>query len=85
MVDLPPPELALPLTQPAHLTADELVRSGLAWAFAVIFAGTTAAATYLIFAFPQQWSTMKELLQIVLPAETGVLGSAVGFYFGSKK
>jgi hypothetical protein len=26
---------------------------------------------------------MKELLQILLPAETALLGSAVGFYFGS--
>lgn len=37
-------------------------------------ASTTTAA---------QWSQTKELLQIILPAITGLLGSVIGFYFGS--
>ena len=28
---------------------------------------------------------LKQLLQILLPAETALLGSATGFYFGAKK
>ena len=31
------------------------------------------------------WSQTKEMLQIMLPALTGLIGSAIGFYFGSKE
>ena len=30
-----------------------------------------------------QWTQTKEMLQIILPALTGLLGSVIGFYFGS--
>lgn len=30
-----------------------------------------------------QWSQTKDMLQIVLPAVSGLLGSVIGFYFGS--
>ncbi len=30
------------------------------------------------------WAQMRELLDIWLPALTGLLGSAVGFYFGTR-
>jgi hypothetical protein len=30
------------------------------------------------------WAEMRELLEIWLPALTGLLGSAVGFYFGTR-
>lgn len=30
------------------------------------------------------WTQTKELLQIFLPAITGLLGSSLGFYFGSR-
>jgi hypothetical protein len=29
------------------------------------------------------WASAKDWLQVVLPAETGILGSVLGFYFGS--
>jgi hypothetical protein len=29
------------------------------------------------------WAAAKEWLQVVLPAETGILGSVLGFYFGT--
>lgn len=32
-----------------------------------------------------KWSEMSELLEVWLPALTGLLGSAVGFYFGTRK
>ncbi len=60
----------------------EWTRSGLAFAFVVIFGAT------IIFAFfkvgTRDWVQTKDLLQILLPAETGLLGSALGFYFGAK-
>ncbi|UCC87720.1 MAG: hypothetical protein JSV81_00015 [Anaerolineales bacterium] len=31
------------------------------------------------------WEQLKGLLDVLLPAETALLGSAVGFYFGSRK
>jgi len=30
------------------------------------------------------WQNAKELLQTVVPVEVGLLGSAIGFYFGSQ-
>lgn len=34
---------------------------------------------------PESWTRMKEAMQSVLPAVTSVLGTALGFYFGSQK
>ena len=33
----------------------------------------------------EHWLQTKELLQIILPALTGLLGSSLGFYFGSRQ
>ena len=33
----------------------------------------------------KDWSHVKTLLDILIPAESALLGSAVGFYFGTKK
>ena len=30
-----------------------------------------------------QWTQTKEMLQIILPAITALLGSVIGFYFGT--
>jgi len=32
---------------------------------------------------PDHWAQTKEMLQMVLPALTGLIGSVLGFYFGS--
>jgi hypothetical protein len=32
----------------------------------------------------EHWDETKEMLQILLPAVTGLLGSALGFYFGTQ-
>lgn len=61
----------------------EVVRSGLALLLVVLVLIT------LIYAFRQvgnseAWPNTKELLDIVVPALTGLLGSAMGFYFGSR-
>jgi membrane protein YqaA with SNARE-associated domain len=58
-------------------------RYGLAVILLLIFAGTiyfsfqAAASTSTA-----TWENTKELLQIVLPIETGLLGSVVGYFFG---
>ncbi len=65
-----------------RLGRQEWTRSGLAFAFVIIFGAT------IIFAFlkvgTRDWAQTKDLLQILLSAETGLLGSALGFYFGAK-
>jgi len=33
--------------------------------------------------WPNHWAQTKEMLQTILPAITGLLGSVIGFYFGS--
>ena len=63
--------------------AQEVVRSLLAFTFVIILVLT------IVFAFQNvggpNWANTKELLQLLLPAETALLGSAVGFYFGSRR
>jgi hypothetical protein len=36
-------------------------------------------------AAPESWPQIKEAMQAILPAVTSVLGTALGFYFGSQK
>ena len=33
--------------------------------------------------WPAHWQQTKEMLQIILPAITGIIGTVIGFYFGS--
>ena len=66
-----------------RLFIQEVVRAGLAVVFALFFLLT------IIWAFVnvsgENWANTKELLQVLLPAETAILGAAVGFYFGSQR
>ena len=64
-------------------TPEETARGWLAGGFLLIFGGTIVWACWS--ATGSHWSTAKELLQLLLPAETALLGGAVGFYFGTKK
>lgn len=65
------------------LAGEAFVRASLAILFVVIFLVT------ILFAFNHtgkaDWPQTKELLQVLLPAETGLLGSAVGYYYGSRQ
>ena len=45
--------------------------------YLVVFA-TIESASY-----PAHWAQTKELLQIILPALTGIIGTVIGFYFGT--
>jgi hypothetical protein len=72
-----------PRLQERHLWAQELVRSSLALALTAILALTIIGA--FIGALSPSWPNVKELLQLILPAETALLGGAVGFYFGSRQ
>jgi hypothetical protein len=69
--------------QDRHLWAQELVRAGLAIALFLLLAVTVVWVLFL--AGTSNWPNAKEALQILLPAETGLLGSAAGFYFASRR
>jgi len=62
------------------LDKQERVRGWLAIGFGVIF----AAVLLLPLLFIDDWANAQEWLQAALPAVTGLLGSAMGFYFGQK-
>ena len=67
---------------------DADVRLLLAIGFSTLFAITIVVSLILPFLPGRDsaatWSTLKEVLSVLLPAETGLLGSVLGFYFGSK-
>jgi hypothetical protein len=72
-----------PQLQERHLWQQELVRSSLALSLTAILALTIIGA--FIGALGSNWTNVKELLQLILPAETALLGGAAGFYFGSRQ
>jgi hypothetical protein len=52
--------------------------------FAVLLALTIVLA-YGSPLFGQNWAQVMQWLQVILPVETVLLGSAVGFYFGNRR
>ena len=67
---------------------DSDVRLLLAFGFSALFGVTIIIALILPFLPGRDaaatWTTLKEVLAVLLPAETGLLGSILGFYFGTK-
>jgi hypothetical protein len=61
----------------------ERVRYVLASILALTFLFTVAAA--YAGAWDSKWANVGQWLQAVLPAETAILGSAIGFYFGTQQ
>lgn len=60
------------------------------WVRTILTVGLLAALCGVIFwacrqsvSSVSQWGQTKEMLQIILPAVTGLLGSVIGFYFGT--
>lgn len=63
------------------------VRASIAIIFVVTFVGTIAVSFILAGVFsPNQvaWPNIKDLIQILITAESALLGAAMGFYFGEK-
>jgi uncharacterized PurR-regulated membrane protein YhhQ (DUF165 family) len=52
--------------------------------FAALLA-LTIVLTYGSSLFGQNWAQIMQWLQVILPVETVLLGSAVGFYFGQRR
>jgi len=72
-------------SRPYRFVAVEVIRALLAVIFALFL------LIVIIWGFinarggPDIWKPTKELLELLLPAVTALLGSAVGFYFGTQK
>jgi hypothetical protein len=69
-------------------TNERITRETVRWVLAAILAGMfvlTVAAAFAGAVWDNHWANVKEWLQVVLPAETAILGSAVGFYFGTQR
>ena len=78
-----------PLINPATKIYDperqrDWVRSITTYVFIGIFAVTIFGSMAIIIWDNTAWANAKEFLQIMLPAETALIGSVVGFYFGSQ-
>jgi hypothetical protein len=50
----------------------------LMFAWVIVWASIESAS------WPSHWEQTKDMLQIILPALTGLIGSVSGFYFGSR-
>jgi hypothetical protein len=50
----------------------------LMFAWVIVWASIESAS------WPAHWDQTKDMLQIILPALTGLIGSVSGFYFGSR-
>lgn len=63
-----------------------MIRGSVTIVALLIFAGVVGAYLYgaLAISDADQWDRFKEASAVVLPAVTPVLGSALGFYFGSQ-
>jgi uncharacterized membrane protein len=64
-------------------TSVRRTREILAYLLFALFA-LSVAASFLYVDSAASWGRAKEFLQIAIPAEIGLLGTAVGFYFGSE-
>jgi len=62
----------------------EWVRAAIALSLVGIFGLTVLAALALVVWTDVEAALLKTLIEILLPAETALLGSAIGFYFGSE-
>ena len=49
----------------------------------IIFGYLVVFASVESSSWPAHWQQTKEMLQIILPAITGIIGTVIGFYFGS--
>ncbi len=79
-----PPIGNAPIAALTDTTAQEAdVRKHIAYWLLVIFTATIAVALASAF-FAFHWTEGKDILLVLLPAETGLLGSVLGFYFASK-
>jgi hypothetical protein len=65
-----------------RLRVEAAARASLALFFTALLIVTVVLAFHHVG--QKDWENAKDLVEILIPAETALLGSAVGFYFGSR-
>lgn len=84
-----PPEIQLDALAPPPETPVEEKREDARLAFTIIllliFGFQLIIGAIALFVGPDTWSNAQDYLRVTLPATLGVLGSAIGFYFGSQR
>jgi hypothetical protein len=78
-----PPDRTGPPIRLGQRVDDAAVRGYLALGSLGLFAATVAWAFWQVGG--PNWTAAKDLLQLVLPIETGLLGSTTAYYFASRK
>jgi hypothetical protein len=69
----------------ASARARERTRALMAGISLLLVFVTVIMAWVSTWAFHSDWSNAESWLQAVLPAETAIVGSAIGFYFGERR
>ncbi len=94
-LDVVPSSPVAPVTAPKHYqtrTSEEpysgekqrdYVRLTVTVGLLAIFGYLVVFASVESTSWPVHWQQTKEMLQIILPAITGIIGTVIGFYFGS--
>ncbi len=59
------------------------VRLIVACGFLLILGYLVVFSTVEAASYPDHWAQTKEMLQIIMPALTGIIGTVIGFYFGT--
>jgi hypothetical protein len=60
----------------------EQVRGTVTYLLMGIFAGVLIVGAIALFIDAGVWTNARDYLQVAVPAVTGLLGTAMGFYFG---
>ena len=82
LVESDPLPVALVSTAEKNARTQEFVRAGITFSFLLILVLIIIWGCIESRSWKTHWDQTKELLQIILPALTGLLGSSLGFYFG---
>jgi len=75
-----------PVRQTFVETSDKIVSRQESTRAALAFSLTALLALLLLISLARadSWEDIKQLLDLAVPAVAGLLGSAIGFYFGAK-
>jgi hypothetical protein len=81
---VPPPEGKVTITTYVPEKQRDNVRLIVTVGLLAMFAWVIVWASIESASWADHWNQTKDMLQIILPALTGLIGSVLGFYFGSK-
>ena len=79
-------DLAAPVREePTRFWKEEVIRALLAFVFTLFLLIVIVGGFWNASGSAEVWGQTKELLDTLVPAIVALLGSAVGFYFGTQK